>query len=221
MTKYSLIILLAACSSVASASNIPCAVGIGDVTTFGAGNGCTMQGYTNDNFIVTHSANLTSAMIGILGANDMNGETLKFSVTTDPAVIATHPPEESFWVHLYYDVTDDGIDSAILHNIDGVGVHIVETVCKSSFFDYYGECPSQDLLANIVALPGQTVSASFAPQSEVFIRKELGFGDASITRFDNSVGAPEPGTVGFLGFGLVAISVLLRRQVRIRTDTHR
>ncbi len=194
---------VAACS----ASTVNCNQIIPDVQSLTVGNGCTEGSFTNQNFVVTHSPQFTDFVVSLLGA-DFNGggENLHFGVNSNPGFIGPH--DDSVWVHMTYEVTEANpwIDSVELHNIDGNGVVIFEYVCASSFADNWGECPTQDLLASIHASGGEDVTASFASTGDVFIRKDFIYGDASLTRFDNATGAPEPGTIGMIfGGGLLLL----------------
>ncbi len=193
-----------------SATTVNCSIGIPSIESLNPTDGCVVGGLLNNQFVETHSPLFSAVNISILGDDVLSsgqGENLHFGIDTDPSLLGPH--DSSAWIHLYYDVTGPNLNFAALSNLDGSGVVIFETVCKSSFFANFGECPIGDILATLAASPGQSSQANFTAGPQVFIRKELIYGDASITRFDNEVSghAPEPGTyASFIGgISLIAL----------------
>ncbi len=205
VTSFFLAVL--SCSAI-NATVINCSIGIPSIEALTPTDGCVVGGLLNNNFVETHASLFSKVNISILGDDVISGgENLHFGINTDPSLVGPH--DSSAWIHLYYDVTGFNLNSAALSNLDGSGVVIYETICKSDFFANFGECPVADVLKTLYAVPGTSAQGDFSAQGKVFIRKELVYGDASITRFDNEVSghAPEPGTyASFIGgLGLIAL----------------
>ncbi len=194
------------------ATTINCSVGIPDVAALTSGNGCTLGAFTFDGFHVEHSANFTSSAISILGADFLGAEAvLHFGIVTDPVVQLDH---NGAWVRLSYTTSATGawIDMIDLTNIDGNAVHIFETACAVSFSANYGECPASNTLASINAGGGSHAVGLFPVSVQSFeTRKFLQYDDASLTQFDNGVGAPEPSGLIMGGSAMLLLSLALRK----------
>jgi hypothetical protein len=216
--KHKLLVSLLLAAFPCVASIIPCASDpVNVVTTLGAGNGCTIGSITEENYSLDFSSNFTSVVVGIVGADFVGAEAdTHYSIITDPVFVGPHGPNESFWVSMNYEVEATGpwMDMVDLHNIDGAGVLMKETVCASDPALNYGQCPDADLLGVGDASEGEDTIIRFAAAGKLFINKWMAFSDATITHFDNGVGAPEPATEAMFGGGLVALCLFLKRRVK-------
>jgi hypothetical protein len=178
---------------------------INNVSDFG--NGCTLGGLTFSNFSYTAPGNSTNMWLYALGTGVVSGGVnLGFQ-------IATQAPVD---ISLFYSVSTGGSGPSIIgvdNEQNGIGTTIQEVVCSVPFSD--GICPSIDVLANFVNPPN--TSAIFAPQSEVYIYKDISLpnGDSSISSFVNSQelsGVPEPTTLLLFGAGMLGIGLFGRRK---------
>ena len=209
-------LLLAAFPCVASI--IPCASDpVNVVTSLSGSNGCTIGSITEEGYSVDFSSNFTSVVVGIVGAEFIgNDADTHYVIDTDPSFVGPHGPNESFWVSMNYEVVADGpwMDMVELHNIDGAGVLMKETVCATDPALNFGQCPDGNLLGVGDASEGEDTIIRFAAAGRLFINKWMAFSDATITHFDNGVGAPEPGVEAIFGGALVGLCLFIKRRVK-------
>jgi hypothetical protein len=181
---------------------------LNNVTDFA--NGCTLGGLTFNNFSYSSAPAGSSVFLSALGTGIVNGGVdLGFQLTT------VTPPVD---IMLFYSVSNGGIGPSIVgvdNSQNGINTTIGELVCSVQFSS--GICPSADVLANFSNPP--TTSATFAPQSQVYIEKDISLpnGNSFISSFVNSQetsGVPEPASILLLGAGLVGIGLMSKRKPR-------
>jgi hypothetical protein len=182
---------------------------INNTTDFG--NGCTLGGLTFSNFSYSSAPVGTSVFLSAVGTGVVGNDVdLGFQLTT-----ATPPVD----IILFYDVSNEGTGPSIVgvdNQQNGNQTTIQEVVCSVAFSS--GICPTtptNDVLANFTNPP--TTSATFAPQSSVYIEKDISLPDGTsfISSFVNSQdlsGVPEPGTFLLLGAGLGGIGLMRKRK---------
>ena len=186
-------------------------VGAGDVTALGPA-GCTQGGLTFSDFSVA-AAGFTGVTIFLspLSATVGQDVNLNFQVAHDPSPVSLAD------ILLFYTVTGGG--GATLNGIDlfnpGQNVTIREVACADPFVN--GVCGGTPL-ASLVVGPNSNLAASFDPDSQIFIRKDIQFGiDSFISEFTQShdlTPVPEPATLVLLGSTLAGLGVFSRRKLR-------
>ena len=215
-----LTLFLALAPATVDAAPIDCNSGIVDVTGIPA-DGCQTGSLIFDDFSV--SSLPAGATVGILSAVDVAGTVyLNFSVT---------PGLSPLDVLLQYSVTAEtgnifGVDLGS-GTLTGLGF-ISEIVCDDSGFIAPGSstCDGTQLAGHAV-LPGDHVVSGFAPQTMIWIAKDVQLiGDpvATISDFTNSheTGGvvaqegdiPEPITMILMGSGLLALGVVRKYKVK-------
>jgi hypothetical protein len=185
-------------------------VGAGDVTALGP-TGCTQGGLTFADFSVA-AAGFTGVKIFLspLSATVGQDVNLNFQVAHDPSPVSL--------ADILFSYTVTGGGGATLNGIDlfnpGQNVTIREVACGDPFVN--GVCGT--VLANLVVGPNSNLAQSFDPDSQIFIRKDIQFGNNSfISEFTQShdlTPVPEPATLVLLGSTLAGLGVFSRRKLR-------
>jgi PEP-CTERM motif-containing protein len=186
-------------------------VGAGDVTALGPA-GCTQGGLTFSDFSVA-AAGFTGVTIFLspLSATVGQDVNLNFQVAHDPSPVSL--------ADILFSYTVTGGGGATLNGIDlfnpGQNVTIREVACGDPFVN--GVCGGS-VLANLVVGPNSNLAESFDPDSQIFIRKDIQFGNNSfISEFTQShdlTPVPEPATLVLLGSTLAGLGVFSRRKLR-------
>jgi PEP-CTERM motif-containing protein len=186
-------------------------VGAGDVTALGPA-GCTQGGLTFNDFSVA-AAGFTGVTIFLspLSATVGQDVNLNFQVAHDPSPVSL--------ADILFSYTVTGGGGATLNGIDlfnpGQNVTIREVACGDPFVN--GVCGGS-VLANLVVGPNSNLAESFDPDSQIFIRKDIQFGNNSfISEFTQShdlTPVPEPATLVLLGSTLAGLGVFSRRKLR-------
>ncbi|HEX7213629.1 MAG TPA: PEP-CTERM sorting domain-containing protein [Methylomirabilota bacterium] len=186
-------------------------VGAGDVTALGPA-GCTQGGLTFSDFSVA-AAGFTGVTIFLSSLSATVGQdvNLNFQVAHDPSPVSL--------ADILFSYTVTGGGGATLNGIDlfnpGQNVTIREVACGDPFVN--GVCGGTPL-ANLLVGPNSNLAASFDPDAQIFIRKDIQFGiDSFISEFTQShdlTPVPEPATLVLLGSTLAGLGVFSRRKLR-------
>lgn len=204
------ITLMGAAVVATPAEAISC-VGAGDVTLLGPA-GCAQGGLTFTDFSVA-AAGFTGAKIFLstLSTNIGQDVNLNFQVAHDPSPVSLADILFSYTVTAGAGAALNGVD---LFN-PGQNVTIREVVCADAFVN--GVCGSSPL-ADLVVGGNSSLARNFDPDSTIFIRKDIQFGNnAFISEFTESHDltlAPEPSTLLLLGSALAGLGVAGRKKIR-------
>jgi len=201
-----LAIAFVGCYQLATASPVDCTTVLGtNVLSIGA---CSLDGLLFDQFLENSVPSGSNIFLSAVGTGIVGDSVnLGFQITT------AAPPSDTLFEYRVSTLSGapgiDGVDN--LHNGTG-GARIGELVCAQPFVG--GICPSGSVLANFANPPD--TAANFAPQSQVFILKDISLptGSSFISSFVNSVEIPEPATSLLCSFGLFGIAKLLRKPSR-------
>lgn len=197
---------------------------VSDITALGSG-GCDLGGLIFENFNVSASAGFTDAKIG-LGNNSTvvpGNVNLVFQLAatnnqTPPSAIGPGDVLLSYGVRATSGLLLTGIDVTN----DGIGaVTIGEIACRTPF-SFGGTCAPENRLAELVALPGQSVAASFGePVAFAFLHKDLAVGVGGfLSDFSNShafdvlAPVPEPTTLLLFSSVMAGLGWKARRRLK-------
>jgi len=189
-------------------------VGAGNVMLLGP-TGCTEGGLTFTSFSVEPTGFTGAAILlgpgTVTASQDVN---LQFQVAHDPSPVSL--------ADIIFAYTVTGGPGQLLNGVDlfnpGKNVTIREVVCGDPFHN--GVCGA-GLIADLLVGPNSSLASSFDPDSMIFIRKDIQFGnDSFISEFIEShdlTPVPEPATLVLLGSTLAALGIVSRRRLRNKT----
>ena len=179
-----------------------------NVLDYNAQGGCTIDGLLFSDFFVDPIPGSPNNVIA-MGSGIVNGIVL---FQLNPNLGLTTNIED---IHFFFKVsTLDG--SANIFGVDlsvsGFGANVNENVCSGQWV--LGIC-SGTILTTLSADSGApTVNGFFAPQSSIFVFKDIGVqgGAGSLSSFTQSFHVPDGGsTLALLGLGLMGLRAVRRR----------
>jgi hypothetical protein len=182
-----------------------------NVVTDLSGKSCDLGPLTFSNFEVSVVGLSAALYLGQFTKMIGDEVDLEVQIITDPGV-ATAPAD----VLLFYTVSSRngaaGIAGVDLGN-GGFRTTIQEMVCASPFVT--NGCSDAQPLANFAVGPGGYKAVTFAPQSTIYVKKDIAIGtEGFVSDFTNShLWVPEPLTLGLTGIGLTLLGTLRRRRV--------
>ena len=205
-------------SSVASAAPACMAPANVQTTAYATATGCdvAVAGLNFSNFAISSIPTASmqvfvqSIVAGSTGV-DLNFQIAGFIVTAGSADL-----------QIVYEVRGANITSVDNTFGGGTGSGIVETVCDSAGVSG-GVCARGGKVLGTLSntITGGNVSVSFAPQTDIWIIKDItaallpGMNSITVSGFTNShetSGVPEPMTLSMMGAGLLGLSLISRRR---------
>jgi hypothetical protein len=116
-------------------------------------------------------------------------------------------------LHFTFEVTGPTL-SAFLFNGGTANSQIQERICNSAGVSISGSCTGAQVGTDMVANGGQSQSITFAPQTAIFVWKDINITSATLdhmSSFDQAFGSPEPMTMSMMGLGLLGLGLIRRR----------
>lgn len=208
---FGIVVALAAFAAVGSASTVACSP---DGTANVVGSTIDCGPFTFSNFTVQPSSG-GSATISMTAFSGSYWDSLTGLAILKFQIGGTQGPLTD--VLFGYEVTGPLVGIDLSNPLTSGDVNISEAICLQAFVN--GVCNSMPtgLVGNnpLYAPPNTHVSNSFNETQTAFIEKDIQFGaEGHISDFTEShlSAVPEPMTLSMMGFGLLGLGLMRRRQ---------